>query len=189
MTKSKVGRKFFMCIVINRRHIIVASLVVVLAVAIFLNWKFSQPNNMVASANASTNLGDAVGVDTQNVSGISTDFFAEARLSRSQVQDEAEETLKTVTSNSAATDAERAQAFTNVNQIAKDIITENQIETLIKAKGFTECVCLINDGSASIVVKPKTDNSLSANDVAQIDDIVISETKFSANNIKIISEN
>jgi len=119
---------------------------------------------MVASANASTNLGDAVGVDTQNVSGISTDFFAEARLSRSQVQDEAEETLKTVTSNSAATDAERAQAF-------------------------TECVCLINDGSASIVVKPKTDNSLSANDVAQIDDIVISETKFSANNIKIISEN
>lgn len=175
--------------VINRRHIIVASLVVVLAVAIFLNRKFSQPNNMVASANASANLGDAVSVDTQNVSGTSTDFFAAARLNRSQARDSAEELIKNITSNRSATSSERAWANDTINQIPKDIKTETQIETLIKAKGFTECVCLINDGSASIVVKPKTDNSLSANDVVQIDDIVISETKFDTNNIKIIPEN
>lgn len=179
-----------MSMVIGRRHIILATLVVALAAAIFLNWKFSQPSNLIARANAATsNLGDAVSVDNQSISGTSTDFFAEARLSRSQGRDDAEQLLKTVTANSSATSAERTQANNTINQIAKDITTETQIETLIKAKGFNECVCLINDGSASVVVKPKTSDSLSANDSAQIYDIVLSETKFPKTSIKIIQEN
>ncbi len=178
-----------MSMVISRRHIILATLVVALAAAIFLNWKFSQPNDIVASANAGTNLGDAVSVDNQNVSGASTDFFASARLSRSQGRDEAEQMLKTVISNTSATATERAQANTTINQIAKDIMTEEQIETLVEAKGFSECVCTINDGTASVVVKPKTNGTLSANDAAQIDDIALSETKFAKTSIKIIPEN
>lgn len=179
-----------MSMVINRRHIILAALVVALAAAIFLNWKFSQGDIIATNAKAGTsNLGDTAYVDNQNVSGTSTDFFATARLTRSQNRDSAEELLKKVTSNSSATASERSTATKNINQIAKDINTEGQIETLIKAKGFPDCVCLINDGSASVVVKPKTSTTLSANDTAQIYDIVISETDISKTAIKIIPEN
>lgn len=169
-----------MSMVIGRRHIVLASLVVALALAIFLNYKFS---------NTTSNLGDATYVANQSVSATKSDFFATARLQRSQNRDTAEQLIKTVTGSSSATATERKTANDNINQIAKDINTEGQIETLIKAKGFAECVCLINDGTASIVVKPKTSNSLSANDSAQILDIVITQTKFSKNSIKIIPQN
>lgn len=174
-----------MSMVINRRHIILASLVVALGLAIFLNYKLSG-NNVTATTN---NLGDAEYVANQSVSASDSDFFASARLTRSQNRDTAEEVLKSVTSNSSATEEERKEANETINQIAKDINTEGQIETLIKAKGFPECVCLINDGAASVVVKPKTSNSLSANDTAQIFDIVIAQTKFPKGSIKIITQN
>jgi stage III sporulation protein AH len=174
-----------MSMVINRKHIILASLVVALGLAIFLNYKVSG-NSIATSA---TNLGDAEYVTNQNVSTSESNFFATARLTRSQNRDTAEEVLKSVTESSSATAEERKTANTTVNQIAKDINTEGQIETLVKAKGFPECVCLINDGTASVVVKPKTSNSLSANDSAQILDIVITQTKFAKSSVKIIPQN
>lgn len=177
-----------MSMVINRRHIILAALVVALGLAIFLNYKLSG-NNITSTT---TNLGDAEYVANQSVSDVNSsesDFFASARLTRSQNRDTAEEVLKSVTENSSATEEERKQANETINQIAKDINTEGQIETLIKAKGFPDCVCLINDGTASVVVKPKTSNSLSANDTAQIFDIVISQTKLPKSSIKIITQN
>lgn len=177
-----------MSMVIGRRHIILAALVVALAAAIFLNWKFSQPGDILASTKATSNLGDTALVANQNVKSTS-DFFATARLTRSQNRDQSEQTLKNVISNASATAAERTKANDTINQIAKDINTEGQIETLIKAKGFSDCVCLINDGSASIVVKPKTGSTLSANESAQIYDIAISQTKFAKSAIKIIPEN
>lgn len=179
-----------MSMVINRKHIILASLVVALGLAIFLNYRFSNDNGIATSAKTTTsNLGDAAYVANQNVSSTKSDFFATARLTRSQNRDQAEQLIKTVTTSSSVTTAERQKATETINQIAKDINTEGQIETLIKAKGFSECVCMITDGTASVVVKPKTSNSLSANDTAQIYDIVLTQTKFAKTSIKIIPQN
>jgi stage III sporulation protein AH len=179
-----------MSMVINRRSIILASLVVALGLAIFLNYRFSNDTNIAASAKTTTsNLGDAAYVDNQNVSSTKSDFFAAARLTRSQNRDQAEQLEKSITTSSSVTAAERQKATDTINQIAKDINTEGQIETQIKAKGFAECVCMITDGTASVVVKPKTSNSLSANDSAQIYDIVLASTKFAKTSIKIISQN
>ncbi len=170
-----------MSMVIGRRHIILASLVAALALAIFLNYKFSAPTG---------NLGDATYVTNQNVSSTSTsDFFANARLTRSQNRDTAEDALKTVNTSSSATADQRKKANDTMIQLAKDINTEGQIETLVKAKGFSECVCMINNGTASVAVKPKTSNSLSANDTAQIYDIVIKQTNFAKTAINIIPQN
>lgn len=174
-----------MSMVINRRHIILASLVVALGLAIFLNYKLSS-NNAVAT---NGDLGDSSYVANTNVSATKSDFFASARLTRSQNRDTAEDVLKKVTENTSATAEERKSATDTINQIAKDINTEGQIETLIKAKGFPECVCLISNKTASVVVKPKTSNSLSANDSAQISDIVIAKTKFDRTAINIIPQN
>lgn len=173
-----------MSMVINRRHIILASLVVALGLAMFLNYKLSA-NNVAKSANAAV----SASVSGSNTAVSGTNFFASARLTRSQNRDTAEDVLKNVTESSSATAEERKTATATINQLAKDINTEGQIETLIKAKGFPECVCLINNNTASVVVKPKTSNSLSANDTAQILDIVIAQTKFSKTNVKIIPQN
>lgn len=179
-----------MSMVLGRRHIILASLVVALALAIFLNYKFSG-TGLATSANTTTsNLGDAAYVSNQNVSSTNkSDFFATARLTREQNRDTAEQMLKTVTANAQATAAERQKAMDTIDQMAQDVKTEGDIETAVEAKGFPECVCMIDDGACSVIVKPKTSTSLSANDSAQIYDIVISKTKLAQTSITIIPQN
>jgi hypothetical protein len=172
--------------VINRRHIILASLVVALGLAIFLNYKFSDGTVATSAANSKGNLGDAAYVDNQNVSSAKSDIFATWRLTRSQTRDEIEQQMNSVTSNKAATSAEKQQAINEVIQLGKNIDAESQIETEIKAKGFAECVCLINsNGRASVIVKAKTASGLTSIDSAQIYDIVESDTKFAKDAITI----
>lgn len=178
-----------MNMILNKRYIILAALVVALGAAIFLNWKFAQPGGFGVMGTGGSNLGDAAYVANHNVSGSKTDFFAQARLTRSQTRDQAQETLNSLTSNPSATSVEKQKATDELTQIAGNITQEGQIETLIKAKGFSDCVCIINDGSATIVVKPKSASGITQNDAVQIKDIVVSEAKVSADNIKIISEN
>ena len=183
-----------MSMVINRRHIILASLVVALGLAIFLNYRFSDgvvttPANTSAKASSKTtkgNLGDAAYVDNQNVSGTKTDIFATWRLTRTQTKDEVDQQMNSVTNNKAATAAQKQMAVNEVLQLGKNIQTEGLIETEVKAKGFAECVCLINSNkSISVVVKAKSASGLTDIDSAQIYDIVEKNTSFTKDAITI----
>jgi len=179
-----------MSLVINRRHIILASLVVALGLAIFLNYRFSDGAVTTSAKSSKTNLGDAAYVTNQNVSSAKSDIYATWRLTRAQNRDETEQTMERVTSNKAATLSQKHEAVNTVLQMGKNISTESQIETEVKAKGFAECVCLIDsNGKVSVVVKPKSTSGLNASDSAQIFDIVESKTKTAKDAITIIQGN
>lgn len=179
-----------MSMVINRRHIILASLVVALGLAIFLNYKFSDNAVMTSTKGGKSNLGDASYVDNQNVSSAKSDIYATWRLTREQNRDEIQQIMNRVSTNKAATPTQKKEAVNDVIQMGKNIQTESQVETEVKAKGFAECVCLIDsNGKVSVVVKPKSATGLNASDSAQIFDIVESETKATKDAIKIIQGN
>ena len=65
-------------------------------------------------------------------------------------------------------------------------IAETQIENLVTAKGYAECVAFMGDDSISVVVSTGTEDALQAEDVARIKDIVLTETDYSADQIKIL---
>ena len=69
--------------------------------------------------------------------------------------------------------------------IAVDIQNENNIETLVKAKGFTECVAIISENSVSVIVGAE---ELQAAEAAQILAIVYETTGVNPENISIISK-
>ena len=69
--------------------------------------------------------------------------------------------------------------------ITKAIEQESKIENLIKAKGFAECMVYYDSEKADIIVKSSEDG-LSDEQVAQIQDAVIGETELSAENIRIV---
>ena len=71
-------------------------------------------------------------------------------------------------------------------KIAEDIECESRIETLVKAKGFEECIAVINDGTATVIVK--TDDLL-ASEVAQINEIVYEQSGILPTGLKIIEKN
>ena len=192
--------------VFGKRQILLATLVVALGIAIYLNWQFSQTGKdltLAEDADASKNYGEAqfVGTDDEteadaiDVTGITDmtdaivtnnageDYFIEARLNKKQSRDEAVETLQNILKDSAITEEEKDNAITTAASISTAIDAENNIETLIKAKGFTDCIAFIDSDKASIVIK--TDGLLST-EVAQIKDILLAEINIPAENITII---
>lgn len=134
----------------------------------------SQPND------TGKNYGDA-----QLVNGPVTtqdDYFAQASLNKTKSRDEAVETVKSVLAKADASDEEISQATAKIVEISKQISDESKIENLIKAKGFEDCVVYLDNGNANVVVKT---DGLSAEQAAQIKNIVLSEKDVAQENISI----
>ena len=77
------------------------------------------------------------------------------------------------------------EANASIQTMAAQTMSEAQVENLVTAKGYGDCVCFINENSASVVVS-STANGLSENDVTKIMEIVKEETGLSADKIKVI---
>ena len=93
--------------------------------------------------------------------------------------------MKLVTESADASEVAKADAAAKISKIAVDIQNEINIETLVKAKGFEECVAVIGDNSVSVIVKAE---SLQANEAAQILAIAYETTGIPVENISIISK-
>ena len=78
------------------------------------------------------------------------------------------------------------EASEGIQVLAGYTMKEAQIENLVTAKGYTDCVAFMGEDSISVVVSSDT-GELTAEDVAKITDIVVGETKFSAGDVKVIS--
>lgn len=116
----------------------------------------------------------------------SSDYFATARINREEARDNSLSILqKTVNDPKASKDAVDA-ASKSITAMASATLQESKIESLVTAKGYSDCVAFIGDNSVSVVVKAKN-NALKASDVAKITDIVVGETKFDAADVKVIS--
>ncbi len=72
--------------------------------------------------------------------------------------------------------------------LAAYTLQEAQIENLVTAKGYTDCVAFLGDNSLSVVVSTAS-GELTGEDVAKITDIAMTETGLSAGAIKIMAAN
>ena len=129
------------------------------------------------------NYGDAQLVATTEKSA--QKYFEETRLTRQKSRDEALDVLQKTLKNAKISESEKAQATEKLSDIVKDITTETDVENLVKAKGFADCVAFISDGKISVAVQTKT-GELTKQNVAQIRDIVLSKTAIDSQNIVVI---
>ncbi len=126
---------------------------------------------------------DAAGAnaDTNNVG----EYFASVSLGRQQARDEAMEVLLEVTENENAMADAKEAALKDINQIALDIEREGNIEAMVKAKGFEECVAVLSGDRANVIVKSDT---LTPGETAQISEIVYEAAGILPENLKIIDK-
>ena len=163
---------------------IVAVLLVGLAVYLNYRW-FYDP---IESLGYGDNNMDGNISDSQQTGSDATDkndYFTSTVLSRAQARDEAIDVLKLVTEDEEASAEAKAEAAAKISKIAVDIQNESNIETLVKAKGFEDCVAIIADEAVSVIVKAE---SLQANQAAQILSIVYETTGINPQNIRIINK-
>lgn len=129
------------------------------------------------------NYGDAQLVATTEKSA--QKYFEETRLTRQKSRDEALDILQKTLKNAKISEAEKTQATDKLSNIIKDITTETDVENLIKAKGFADCVAFISDGKISVAVQSRN-GELTKQNVAQIRDVVLSKTDIDTQNIVVI---
>ena len=185
--KPERFKKFFASKAAKSAVLVAAVLLIGLAVYLNYRW-FYDPlgalgygdNNMENSYSDS----ETTGADTS--AGSSTNnYFTATALSREQSRDEAIDVLKLVSESGESSEEAKADATARISQIAVDIQNEQNIETLVKAKGFDECVAIISENSVSVIVSA---DELQAAEAAQILAIVYETTGVNPENVSIINK-
>ena len=167
------------------RSLAVFLVVVLIGAAVYVNYKlFYDPVDAMGygDGNMQNNFSDSA--QTGN-NATEENYFTATVLNRQQSRDEAIEVLKLVSESDESSEEAKAEATAKISQIAVDVQNENNIETLVKAKGFEECVAIISDDAVSVIVRA---DSLQANEAAQILAIVYDTTGIDPQNVSIISK-
>lgn len=181
-------------LLIGKKQIILSALVVILGGAIYVNYLYAdkdagfpvtqdvsvtQQQEKNEEKDKNKNYGDA-----QLVNGPikNTDYFKKANFERAKSRDEAVATVKAVLEKESVTEEEKNQATAKIVELSQRIEDEGKIENLIKSKGFEECVVYLDQESANVVVKTE---GLTAEQAAQIKNIVLAEKDVSSQNISI----
>ena len=167
------------------KSIIVASAALLIGLAVYLNYRwFYDP---VGSLGFGDNNMDDNYSDNSSASGnaqTEQNYFTSTALDRKEARDEALDVLKMVTESNESSEEAKAEAQAKISKIAVDIQNEANIETLVKAKGFEDCVAIISDNAVSVIVGAE---SLQAAEAAQILTIVYETTGIAPENVSIIS--
>ncbi len=169
---------------INRRYIIIAGAVLLIALAVVLNVVlFTNQTPIVEDpdTNVGVNPDDTTGGDT-TVDG----YFSATQVSRQRARDEALEVLQSVVDNAGTDEAAKTGALLEISALAEAMEAEANIETLVLAKGFAQCVAVINGESCSVVVS--NEGELQPAQISQINEIVYEQAGIQPLNVKIITK-
>ena len=121
---------------------------------------------------ANKNYGEAQLVSVSQDTG--AEFFEQARLSRSKARDEALEALNDALKDTNVSEEEQKALTTRLSTQVNNITLETKLETLIKSKGFADCVVNLEGEKANVTVMTESD-ALTAAEVTQIRDALMNQ--------------
>ncbi len=172
-----------------KKNLMAAAVLLVVCVGIYMNWMYSSAEtagDLTDTLDADKVLAEggivldgeqvAVGGDTI------TDYFAAVRLSRQEARDSAVSLLQEAMAYSNGQDTTSADQLEQIIQVA---LCEAQIESLVIAKGYTDCVAYMTDDGISVAVA-SPEGGLQQTDVAVIADIVITQAGFTYEQIRVV---
>ena len=190
---------------IGKRQLVLASLVVALGAAVYLNWVFQGEGPLIATdtLTSGAELGAAQLVNgkgssstpetSSSASSTSSkavetaakvdEYFTEAKLSRQKARDASVEMLQKVLQDASTNDTVKKESLEKAAEIAQNIVQESNIESLIKAKGFSDCVVFVQNSECSVVVRS---DGLLPNEAIAIKDIIGGQSGVAYDKIKIV---
>lgn len=173
-----------------KKNLIAAAVLLVVCTGIYINWMYTNSEDvadLTDKLDAETVLSqDGVILDTtvdSMDSNTTTDYFAAVRLSRQEARDSAVNLLQEAMAygDSAQQEASNEQ----LEKIVQTALCEAQIESLIIAKGYVDCVAYMSDSGISVAVAI-AEGEMKETDVAVIADIVLTQTDFSFEDIRVV---
>ena len=175
-----------------KKNILAAAVLVVVCAGIYMNWMYTNAENV----NDLTDVLDAekvmsedgIVLEVDNLEGVEdldtmTDYFAAVRLSRQQARDSAVNLLQEAMAYGE--EGEDSESSAKLEQIVEVALCEAQIESLVIAKGYTDCVAYMSDTGISLAVS-SPEGGMQQDDVAVIADIVMTQSGFGIEDIRVV---
>lgn len=177
----------------KKRQILIVALSLVVVIAAYLNWTYTEPAEETVTVNGTVEeskiygeatLVDGEAEDAEEVAAISdSEYFRTARINRDKARSDSLDILREVAESVNASEEEKNQAYDKMTVAAENTEKEGNAENLLKAKGFEDAIVYMTDDNVSVTVKT---DGLTAADSAKIYDIIVSSTGAAADKIKII---
>ena len=155
---------------IKKRHIVLATLVLALSAAVFVNWQLSDAQGIgsvptgkelgaVSYVNTDVNASsDEVQVNAEiqesedELSEDQIEYFATSKTERQKTQDEVKTMAMKVLEDSESSDEAREEAVEQMNKLEEIFLSQSRVESTLKAKGFSECLCFLSENSCTVIV-------------------------------------
>lgn len=174
----------------GKKHAVLAVMVLLLGAAVYLNYFVASNTPLTVSTGdvnedgttATQPLGESVFVSGTTAPAEQESYFDAARRSREAARSEALDILKDTLQNVKTDEMTQQEAIATAATVAAAVEQEDAIESLIKAKGFEDCVVYIENGNAHVAVKAA---SLEQAQTLQILQIVTSQSSVEAEDVSI----
>ena len=176
-----------------KKNLVAAAVLVTVCTGIYMNWLYTEQQTAVDLTDAidaekvmSDDLLELEDVqvlsDSESVN-TSDDYFSAVRLSRQQARDSAVNLLQEAMAYSDQT--KTAESAAELEDIVQTELTEAQSECVVIAKGYLDCVGYMSNEGISVAVST-TEGGLAAEDVAGIADIVMTQSEYTLDEIRIV---
>ncbi len=181
-----------------KKNMVAAAVLITVCAGIYVNWLYTEENTavgLVETLDAEKVMSDdtlALSEDMaaiaagEDVTTTATDYFAAVRLSRQQARDSAVNLLQEAMSYDGTREGSKdVESSMELEQIVQTALSEAQIESLIIAKGYADCVAYMSGEGISVAVA-SPEGGLQQDDVAVIADIVMTQSEYSLDDIRVV---
>ena len=180
-----------------KKNLVAAAILVTVCAGIYVNWLYTE-DKTAASLEDSLDTQKVMNEDTlvlsgdmeaiaagEDVTSTATDYFAAVRLSRQQARDNAVNLLQEAMAYSGSESSKDVESAMELENIVQTALSEAQIESLIIAKGYADCVAYMSGEGISVAVS-SPEGGLQQADVAVIADIVMTQSDYSLDDIRVV---
>ncbi len=181
-----------------KKNMVAAAVLVTVCAGIYVNWLYTEENAAVSLAetlDAEKVMSDETLILSEDMAAIAggeavdttaTDYFSAVRLSRQQARDSAVNLLQDAMAYSAAGESTKdMESAMELEDIVQTALSEAQIESLIIAKGYADCVAYMSTEGISVAVSAP-EGGLQQEDVAVIADIVMTQSEYDMDDIRVV---
>ena len=176
-----------------KKNVTAAAVLVTVCAGIYLNWMYTEgsaPASLTDTLDSEKLLDESMLVMSQDEAlqtaagenaDTASDYFAAVRLSRQEARDSAVNLLQEAMSYDTAPEKTGAE----LEELVAVALSEAQIESLVVAKGYADCVAYMsNEGISVAVAAPES--GLQQTDVAVITDIILTQSDYDVEDIRIV---
>lgn len=181
-----------------KKNMVAAAVLVTVCAGIYVNWLYTEENTAAELADTlavekvmsdetlilSEDMAAISGMDTADTTA--TDYFAAVRLSRQQARDSAVNLLQDAMAYSTTAEGTKdVESAMELEDIVQTALSEAQIESLVIAKGYADCVAYMSPEGISVAVSAP-EGGLQQADVSVIADIVMNQSDYSMDDIRVV---